>query len=155
MPRPPKFRVVNGFPAATIFKPAGVPKIDLEEVVLTLDEFEALRLVDHLGLYQDDAASSMKVSRQTLGNILVEAHRKIADCLVHGKALRIEGGAVELMQRIYECGGCARTWAAPGGAERPAYCPSCGKSGIHFNGKNGKIEGICGKGKGKTKGGCQ
>jgi len=96
MPRPPKYRVVNGYPAATIFKPAGIPKIDLDEVVLTLDEFEAVRLVDHQGLYQEEAAARMNVSRQTLGRIVESARKKIAGALVGGRAIRIEGGAVEL-----------------------------------------------------------
>ncbi len=126
MPRPHKMRTVNGYPTATIFKPAGIPKFQLEEVVLTLDEFEALRLADYHGLYQDDAAASMNVSRQTLGNILVEAHRKVADCLVNGKALRIEGGPVDISERIFECGACAHRWAVPHGVECPTVCPSCG-----------------------------
>lgn len=126
MPRPPKSRTVNGYPAASIFKPAGIPKFELEEVVLTLDEFEALRLADFQGLYQDDAAASMNVSRQTLGNILVDAHRKIADCLVNGKALRIEGGNVDMNDRIFECRGCAHRWTVPHGVVRPAACPACG-----------------------------
>jgi len=125
MPRPPKYRVVNGYPAATIFKPAGIPKIDLDEVVLTLDEFEALRLADLQGLYQDDAAASMNVSRQTLGNILVEAHRKVADCLVNGKALRIEGGIINMSDRIFECRACTHRWTVPHGMERPSTCPTC------------------------------
>jgi predicted DNA-binding protein (UPF0251 family) len=128
MPRPLKSRTVNGRPAVTIFKPAGIPKFELEEVVLTLDEFEAMRLADFQGLYQDDAAASMNVSRQTLGNILVAAHRKLADCLVNGKALRIEGGPVDMNDRIFECGACAHRWSVPHGVERPAACPGCGSS---------------------------
>jgi predicted DNA-binding protein (UPF0251 family) len=66
----------------------------IEEVVMTLDEFEALRQADLGGLYQEQAAEQMGVSRPTFSRIIESAHRKVADALVHGKALRIEGGPV-------------------------------------------------------------
>jgi uncharacterized protein len=69
---------------------------ELEEVVMTLDEFEAIRLADLEGLYQEDAAARMGISRPTFGRVLAAAHGKVADALAHGKALRIEGGPVEL-----------------------------------------------------------
>src|SRR5512140_1948020 len=96
MPRPCCPRRVAGRPAATVFKPAGVPMRDIEEVVLTLDEFEAVRLADLDGLYQEQAAAQMNVSRPTFSRVIDAAHRKLADILVHGKALRIEGGPVEI-----------------------------------------------------------
>lgn len=92
MPRPVMDRRVSGRPASTLFKPAGIPTRDLPEITLTLDEFEALRLADFDGLYQEAAALRMGVSRQTFGRIIETARRKIADALVNGKALRIEGG---------------------------------------------------------------
>ncbi len=64
----------------------------LEEVNLTLDEFEAIRLADLEGLYQEDAAKKMNISRQTFGNIIESAHKKIADSIVNAKALKIKGG---------------------------------------------------------------
>jgi predicted DNA-binding protein (UPF0251 family) len=67
----------------------------LEEVYLALDELEAVRLADWEGLYQEDAAKKMNISRQTFGNIINAAHKKIANALLHAKALRIEGGVVE------------------------------------------------------------
>jgi len=66
----------------------------LEEVTLTLDELEALRLADFEEMYQEDAARKMEVSRQTFGNIVHAAHKKVADVLLHAKALKIEGGTV-------------------------------------------------------------
>jgi uncharacterized protein len=71
----------------------------IEEVVMALDEFEAMRLADLDGLYQEQAAEQMKVSRPTFSRIIDAAHRKMADALVHGKALRIEGGPVEMEGR--------------------------------------------------------
>ena len=67
----------------------------LEEVNLTLDELEAIRLADLRGLYQEDAAKKMNVSRQTFGNIINSAHKKISDALLNAKALKIEGGNIE------------------------------------------------------------
>jgi uncharacterized protein len=71
----------------------------LVEIAMTLDEFEAVRLADLEGLYHEDAAEAMQVSRPTFGRIIESAHRKIADALVHGKALRMEGGPVHLDPR--------------------------------------------------------
>jgi predicted DNA-binding protein (UPF0251 family) len=70
----------------------------LEEVNLTLDELEAVRLADWKGLYQEDAAKKMDISRQTFGNIIERAHKKIADVLLNAKALRIEGGVVRRIE---------------------------------------------------------
>jgi hypothetical protein len=69
---------------------------ELSEVVLALDEAEAIRLADLEGLYQEDAALRMKVSRQTFGNIIHAAHAKIAEAIIQGKALRIEGGVCRI-----------------------------------------------------------
>jgi predicted DNA-binding protein (UPF0251 family) len=68
----------------------------LEQVSLTVDELEAIRLADLEGLYQEKAAQRMNVSRQTFGRIIEAAHKKIADALVHGKALSITGGSIEV-----------------------------------------------------------
>ena len=87
MPRPRNFRFVGCMPQSTYYKPRGVPLSILQQVNLTVDELEAIRLADLDGLYQADAAKKMKVSRQTFGRILESAHKKIADALVNGKAL--------------------------------------------------------------------
>lgn len=95
MARPVKCRRINCTPAANYFKPAGIPLCDLEEVVLGIDELEAMRLTDLEGCYQQDAADQMGVSRQTIGNILNSAHAKVADALLNGKSLRIDSSAKE------------------------------------------------------------
>ena len=89
MARPIKQRCINCVPVASYFKPAGIPMRELDEIVLAKDELEAMRLTDLEGLYQADAAERMGVSRQTIGNILISVHRKVADALLNGKALRI------------------------------------------------------------------
>lgn len=92
MPRPIKRRVVSCEPKANFFKPVGVQLQNIELVVMTLDEMEAIRLADYLGLYQEDAAAAMGVSRQTFGNIVASARKKMADAIINGKAIKIEGG---------------------------------------------------------------
>lgn len=76
---------------------------EVEEVVLALDEFEAIRLADLDGLYQEKAAAEMGVSRPTFSRIIEAAHRKVADALVHGKVLRIEGGTIAESERPRCC----------------------------------------------------
>ena len=96
MSRPCCIRKIGGLPAIVLFKPAGVPARLLEHVILELDEVEALRLADGMGLYQEEAAERMNISRPTFSRIIERARKKVADALLHGKALRIEGGAVEI-----------------------------------------------------------
>lgn len=76
-------------PDTKYYKPVGIPLRLLSENVLELDELEALRLADVLGLYHDSAASQMGVSRQTFGRILEAARLKVADALINGKAIKI------------------------------------------------------------------
>ena len=95
MTRPCRCRMIRCHPDTTYFKPRGIPLSMLEEVNLTLDELESVCLADFEGLYQEDAAKKMKISRQTFGNIINAAHRKIADALLNGKALKISGGKVK------------------------------------------------------------
>ena len=94
MPRPPRQRFVTGHPAATVFKPAGVRARELTWTTLTLDEFEAIRLIDGEGMDQETVAERMRVSRPTVTRILAAARSKIAQTLAGGQALRIEGGPV-------------------------------------------------------------
>jgi len=111
-------------PAASLFKPAGMPARMLEEVVLALDEFEAIRLADLQGFYQEQAAERMKVSRPTFGRIIDSARRKVAEALILGKALKIEGGPVQAEpSRTFQCPACENEWDGPEGG--PADCPHC------------------------------
>lgn len=96
MTRPKCCRKIACIPDVNYYKPKGIPSSILDEVVLTLDEFEAIKLADFEGLYQEQAAVKMNISRQTFGRIIDSAHRKIADVLIHGKALKIEGGEVRV-----------------------------------------------------------
>lgn len=99
MQRPFCCRRIAGRAAATVFGPIGIAVRQLEEVVLTLDEFEAIRLADLGGLYQEQVAEQMNVSRPRFSRIVDSARRKLADSLVHGKAPRTEGGPVQMQSR--------------------------------------------------------
>lgn len=92
MPRPLSDRRLCEEIKSRKFKPAGVPCRELEEILLGCVEAEAIRLADLEGLYQEAAARRMNVSRPTFGRILESARRKVADALINGKCLRIEGG---------------------------------------------------------------
>jgi uncharacterized protein len=122
MARPKSPRRVAGEPVATYYKPRGIPMGALEEVGLALDEFEAIRLADLQGLYQQQAAEAMGISRQTFARVLELARRKVADALVHGKALRIEGLAPA--QDAPHCPKCRHVWVHAPKAGMPA-CPAC------------------------------
>lgn len=95
MPRPIQTRKIEFVPRVNCFKPVGVPLTRLQETALTLDELEALRLADLNGLYQEAAAEKMAISRSAFARTLESARRKIADALIHGKSLRMEGGPVQ------------------------------------------------------------
>jgi uncharacterized protein len=99
MSRPFKTRCVTRWPGVTVFKPAGIPAVQLRKVVLHFDELEAIGLVDGQGLDQARAAESMRVSRPTVGRILARARRKIAHALAEGQALFIEHGAAPVQRR--------------------------------------------------------
>jgi len=96
MPRNKCFRHINFDPKSTYFKPRGIPMHQLDEILLDLDEFEAIRLKYHEGLYQDQAAQQMRVSRQTFGRILESANKKIAEALIIGKAIRIDNEFINI-----------------------------------------------------------
>jgi len=119
-------------PESNYFKPRGIPLRMLEEIILTIDEFEAIRLADLEGLYQEESAEKMNVSRQTFGRIIESAHKKVAEALVRGRALKIEGGEFEMAgMRKFKCYDCEHTWELPYGTGRPENCPSCKSGNIH------------------------
>lgn len=99
-PRPLKPRCVAHVPSVTYFKPAGIPLHALDEVVLTVDELEALRLKDVLGFEQEECAQKMNVAQSTFQRILTSARTKVSTALVQGKAIRIEGGRYQFVGDI-------------------------------------------------------
>lgn len=139
-------------PDVTYFKPSGVRMIDLEEVILARDELEAVRLHDLEGIEQKKTAKKMKISQPTLHRTLASARKKIADALVNGKAIKVQGGNVKMtpgfgrgpaMGRGRGQAGAGRgvgigagRGAGAGRAGGPAecVCPKCGNAIPHARG---------------------
>ncbi len=137
MVRPQKNRFVKFDPEISYFKPRGIPVTRLEEVILTMDEFESVRLADLEGMYQDDAAKKMNISRQTFGNIINSAHKKIAEALVKGKAIKIEGGIYQIEGvNKFKCCECEHRWEFAYEPGKSPECPNCQSSNIHRNRKD-------------------
>jgi predicted DNA-binding protein (UPF0251 family) len=110
------------------FKPRGVPLKFLEEVRLTVDEMEALRLADLVGLSHEDAGGQMGVSRATFGRIVQRARRQVAEALINGMAIRVAGGNYQLQrgERTFRCSKCQHQWHEQACSGRPLQCPACG-----------------------------
>lgn len=137
MPRPRICRWINFTPRVTYFKPAGVRTMDLKEVVLTLEESEAIRLIDFENTEQGEAGKKMKISQPTLSRLLKSARKKISDAIINGKAIKIQGGTYKMVQPrgrglglgkgrglgIGPRGRMQGVGAGPGGG---CKCPKCG-----------------------------
>jgi len=122
MVRPKCCRKIECSPDTKYFKPKGIPVVLLEELILNLDEFEAIRLADYEGLYHKQAAIKMNISRQTFGRILEAAHKKIADALLNAKAIKIEGGDIEIVcGKKFKCSNCRNILETLANGK----CPNC------------------------------
>jgi len=111
----------------TYFKPAGIRMAELEEVRLLVEEAEAIRLKDLEGLEQEECAQKMNISRSTFSRILDSGRQKIADALLNGKAIRIEGGNFEMAVRRFRCLE-GHEWEVPFEtmiSDPPELCPEC------------------------------
>ena len=125
----------------------------LEEINLAMDEFEAIRLADLNGLYQEEAAKKMKISRPTFTRLIGSAHKKIAEALVNAKALKIEGGVYKMSEmKKFKCSDCNHGWEVSHGTARPSECPQCKSSNLHrhpedrgYSRGGGKRQGRCGR----------
>ncbi|MFH1394131.1 MAG: DUF134 domain-containing protein [Candidatus Micrarchaeota archaeon] len=93
MVRPKKCRMVDAEPDADYFKPRGVMLHELEEVELSVEELEAIRLKDYKRLDQMKVAKKMGISQPSLHRLLSSARHKVAEALVDGKAIKIHGGS--------------------------------------------------------------
>lgn len=127
MPRRPCCKRVEEMPGVNYFKPRAVSLSAMEEVILSVEELEALRLAHKEGLYQQDAAERMGVSRATFGRVLDAAHRKVTKALVEGCALRIEGGSF-CMIGPERCKRCPAKAAQLEG--QPSPCEECPVRGL-------------------------
>lgn len=133
MARPPKIRRIEQLPDVRLFKPAGVPLSEIDEVVLSFEELEAIRLKDIDGLDNIDCAAKMNVSRTTFQRILGAARNKIAQALVEGFAIKLEGGNYHLAKRKFLCASCQHQFQRPygdGTRGRDMTCPKCNKKDV-------------------------
>lgn len=110
MPRPRKWRNVCCLPESDRYGPLNA-QAGQAAVVMSVDEYEAIRLIDLEGFTQEECADQMNIARTTVQRIYQDARRKIAESIMHGKVLRIEGGDYWLCDGLEEtcrCGGCMR-----------------------------------------------
>ena len=135
MGRPEIHRRVTAPPPFSRFKPAGVRAMRLEEVNLTLDEYEALRLADYDGMDHAAAAKTMSISRPTFSRLIARARKKVAELIVDGRALVIDGGQVHFSENLIRCIECGTRFTSPI-ARSGHVCPECG---------SGRVEDIAAK----------
>lgn len=133
MSRPVKLRCVAGLPNANFFRPMGIPANLLQEVRLSLEEVEAIRLKDLEELEQEKCAERMHISRPTFHRVLESGRKKLADALVNGKAVQIGGGNFGLPQQRFRCSNDGHEWNVPFevlASRLPLSCPVCSSVNI-------------------------
>lgn len=135
MVKPKKERRVESPPRFSFFKPAGVPAARLETIILSIDEYEAVRLADIENLNHLEAAKSMEISRPTFTRLLNSAHKKIGNAIINGYAIRIEGGSFIFVNNMYRCRRCGHEWDLKPGKNNEAVtyeenCPSCNEPDV-------------------------
>jgi len=124
MPRPKNNRIVHEPPIFTEFKPAGVPATGLKQVLLSLDEFEAMRLADFIGMSHEEAADEMGISRSTFSRLIEKSRKKIAEFIFQGRLLTIDGGNVHFRKNIIQCSDCGYMFKI--NIDTPmTECPEC------------------------------
>jgi uncharacterized protein len=146
--KPRKKRDVLYPPGAVYFKPQGIPMLYLNIINLTIDEYEAVRLGDLENFKHLAAAKQMNISRPTFTRLLRNAHSKISDAIVNGKAIRIEGGDYRLLGNRFRCRKCGSFWnAAEEDKEnkQDAKCLNCNSAEVDNIGEKLKSDLLSGK----------
>jgi uncharacterized protein len=136
MVRPRKIKMINFEPDVIYFKPRAVPLNQLEEVEITLDEMETLRLSNLKKLSQADAAKRMHVHQSTFHRTLARAREKVTDALVNGKAIKIRGGEYKMSKEnkagfLGQGGGKGRIGGFAAGPQGDCICLKCGYKQKH------------------------
>lgn len=129
MSRPIKKRSVNRPPLFTAFKPVGVKAQSLQQIPLTLDEFEAIRLADYLGMEHSDAAQEMEISRSTFTRLIEKSRHKLSRLIIEGKSLFIEGGEIHFRVNVIRCQDCGHMFNTNIEKE-VTECPCCGSKNL-------------------------
>ncbi|MHA1905136.1 MAG: DUF134 domain-containing protein [Candidatus Thorarchaeota archaeon] len=132
MARPKRRRKVLKEPPVSVYKPAGIPAMELEEILITVDEFEAIRLADFEEMGQREASDVMHISQPTFNRTLASARRKVARGLVEGCVLRIEGGKYILSDGTggLECVDCGSSLNMKSADLHT--CPKCGSTKLRW-----------------------
>ncbi len=138
MARPTKWRKIENMPTIPFFVPSKTDIAEVAENILKLEELEAIRLKDLEGLEQGECAEKMEVSRPTFQRILLSAREKIADSLINGKTIHVEGGNFTLNICPVKCISCGREWSESYEnmeiIKRGDFtCPDCGATNIICN----------------------
>lgn len=136
MARPTKFRKVEFFPENNYFVPYGKPKCELDEIILKVEELEAMRLKDIEELNQEECAEKMQVSRQTFQNIIDSARKKVAIALTEGKAIKISGGSYTTNHCKFKCLDCGSIYEIKYEQDK-IICPVCGSDQVMCSKKAG------------------
>jgi predicted DNA-binding protein (UPF0251 family) len=145
MVRPKRIRRIFFQPDVTYFKPVGIPMIDLKETMLSFDELEAVRLIDSEGMEQNKAGKKMKISQSTLSRLLKQGRKKLADAIINGHAIKIQGGNFKMatprgrglgLGRGMGAGrgGRGRMGGFAAGPSGNCVCPKCGYKETHQTG---------------------
>ena len=129
MSRPKKKRIVHRPPVHTAFKPVGIRWGMLQQLSLSLDEYEAIRLADYDGLDHSQAAEEMEISRSTFSRLIDKARRKMAEFLTEGRQLFIEGGDIHFRGNVIRCNDCGHMFNT-GFDQELASCPACGSNNL-------------------------
>ncbi len=131
MPNQRRQRKIQSPPIMDGFKPYGVRMKNLEKVILLFEEYEAIRLIDHEDLNQEEAAAKMDVSRPTFTRIYKKARKTVAKALVEGKAMLIEGGTYISENHWVRCNKCSKMTTTPTPVKNCPHCQSSQIKDIH------------------------
>lgn len=135
MARPTKWRKIENIPTIPYFVPSDTDIAEVPENILKLEELEAIRLKDLEGLEQEECAERMEVSRPTFQRILLSAREKLADSLINGKTIHIEGGKFTRNICPVKCKDCGKEWMESYENLEPIKngeysCTNCGSANI-------------------------
>ena len=141
MPRSKKEKIVHSPPLFSVYKPAGIMRSELQRLSLALDEYEAIRLADYLGLDHTEAAQEMGISRSTFSRLIEKARQKTARFFIEGKELCIEGGKIHFRGNVIRCHDCGHMFNIDIG-QSIFKCPECNSANL-VNLAGGFGHGLC------------
>jgi len=143
MPRRKKCRNLEGPPCCNSFKPKGIPAIYLKKVTISLDEYESIRLADHLNMEHEEASLKMGISRSVFTRLVDGARKQVAKALIEGSELVIEGGEYHFEKKIFRCLECYNLFETGLNKKDPAICPKCSSTNIDNLNKSFGLKGQC------------